>query len=159
MSVLQMATFSVNDNLYGVDILRVREVLKKVSCSPVPGAHPAIVGLTNLRGQVVTVIDLGRRLEPGEPPGGSRDTCVIIKTDDELTRQGLLEAVGDRVGSDAVGILVDEMGEVVTVEEEQLEDPPAHVSEDERNLVKSVVQLDETLMTRLSLERVLDLSQ
>ncbi|MCA9548637.1 MAG: purine-binding chemotaxis protein CheW [Myxococcales bacterium] len=159
MSVLQMATFSVNDNLYGVDILRVREVLKRVSCSPVPGAHPAIVGLTNLRGQVVTVIDLGRRLDPHEAPNSTRDTCVIIKTDEELTRQGLLDVVGDRVGSDAVGILVDEMGEVVTVEDEQLEDPPAHVSEIERTLVKSVVQLEGNLMTRLSLERVLDLAR
>ena len=156
MSHVQFATFNVNDNLYGIDILRVREVLKHVSCSPVPGAHPAIVGLMNLRGQVVTVLDLGSRLD--KAARGERATCVILKTDDELDRQGLLEQVGNRVGSDAVGLLVDDMGEVITVTDDDLDEPPAQMSEAEKTLVKNVVMLDKGLMTQLSIERVLDLS-
>lgn len=156
MSTAQFTTFNVNDNLYGIDILRVREVLKHVSCSPVPCAHPAIVGLMNLRGQVVTVLDLGSRLD--KEAHGERTTCVILKTDEELDRQGLLVQVGDRVGSDAVGLLVDDMGEVITVEEDDLDEPPAQMSEAEKSLVKNVVMLDKGLMTQLSIDRVLNLS-
>ena len=156
MSTVQFATFNVNENLYGIDILRVREVLKHVSCSPVPGAHPSIVGLMNLRGQVVTVLDLGSRLD--KEGRGERATCVILKTDEELDRQGLLEQVGDRVGSDAVGLLVDDMGEVITVNEDDLDEPPAQMSEAEKSLVKNVVMLEKGLMTQLSIDRVLALS-
>lgn len=155
MSTVQFATFNVNENLYGIDILRVREVLKHVSCSPVPGAHPSIVGLMNLRGQVVTVVDLGSRLD--KEAHAERATCVILKTDEELDRQGLLDQVGDRVGSDAVGLLVDDMGEVITVNEDDLDEPPAQMSEAEKTLVKNVVMLDKGLMTQLSIDRVLNL--
>lgn len=157
MSALQFVTFSVNDNRYGIDILRVREVLKQVTCSPVPGAHPSIVGLMNLRGQVVTVIDLGQRLDSTRGRGAT-NTCLILKTDDELARQNLLEEVHQRIGPDPVGILVDEMGEVLTVDEDELEAPPAQMSEEERSLVEKVVMLDDSLLTQLALEKVLDLA-
>lgn len=157
MSQHQYVTFNVNDNRYGINILRVREVLKQVTCSPVPGAHPAIVGLMNLRGQVVTVIDLTQRLDSlkGRFEG---NTCVILKTDDELERQDLLHRVDTRIGADPVGILVDDMGEVITVDSDDLEDPPAQMSEEERELVDKVVMLEDSLMTALALEKVLDLA-
>lgn len=158
MSTIQFVTFDVNDRKYGIDILRVREVLKQVICSPVPGAHPAIVGLMNLRGQVVTVIDLGQRLD-AQALTQERNTCLILKTDEELERQDLLGQVSGRIGTDAVGILVDEMGEVASVDRVDLEDPPAQMSEDERNLIENVVMLESTLLTQISLDRVLDLSQ
>lgn len=157
MSTLQFVTFSVNDNRYGVDILRVREVLKQVSCSPVPGAHPAIVGLMNLRGQVVTVIDLSQRLDTTNVDR-ERNTCLILKTDEELERQNLLEQVRGRIGSDAVGILVDDMGEVITVNEDELSDPPAQMSEQEQALVENVVMLEDYLLTQIAVEKVLDFS-
>lgn len=156
MSQSQFVTFNVNDNRYGIDILRVREVLKQVSCSPVPGAHPSIVGLMNLRGQVVTVIDLAQRLDL-KTTDREMNTCVILKTDDELERQDLLNRVEGRIGADPVGILVDDMGEVISVDSDDLEDPPAQMSEQERSLVDKVVMLEETLMTKLALEKVLDL--
>jgi purine-binding chemotaxis protein CheW len=158
MSIIQFVTFDVNDRKYGIDILRVREVLKQVICSPVPGAHPAIVGLMNLRGQVVTVIDLGQRLD-AQALTQERNTCLILKTDEELERQDLLGQVSGRIGTDAVGILVDEMGEVTSVDRGDLEDPPAQMSADERNLIENVVMLESTLLTQISLDRVLDLSQ
>lgn len=157
MSTMQFVTFSVNDNQYGVDILRVREVLKHVSCSPVPGSHPAIVGLMNLRGQVVTVIDLGQRLD-ARSVDQERNTCLILKTDEELERQDLLSLVKGRIGVDPVGILVDDMGEVVTVNEDELDDPPAQISEMEQALVENVVMRDSNLLTQISLEKVLDLT-
>ncbi len=158
MSTVQFVTFDVNESKYGIDILRVREVLKQVKCSPVPGAHPAIVGLMNLRGQVVTVIDLSQRLD-AQSMAHERNTCLILKTDEELERQDLLEQVSGRIGADPVGLLVDDMGEVISVDRVDLEDPPAQMSEQERALVENVVMLDNTLLTQISLDRVLDLSQ
>ena len=157
MSVRQLVTFSVDDTLYGVDILAVREVLRDIRCSPVPGAHDAIVGLMNLRGQVVTVLDLGRRLSAGPQRRQCRKACVILKTDEELARLGPKKHPAEVVGSDPVGIAVDEMGEVLSIESSELREPPATMSEETRRLVKNVANLESALLTELSLGRVVNL--
>lgn len=155
MSSVQFATFFLGSDLFGVHILRVREVLKNVTYSAVPGSNESVEGLMNLRGQIVTLIDLGKRVDAASE--SERTTCIIIKTDDDLERQGLLDHVEDRVGADPVGFLVDSVGEVITVSEDDIRSPPAHERDGERAVVKSVVTLESQLMTELSVERLLDL--
>ena len=95
-SLRQFCTFSVNDLLLAIDVLEVQEVIRYQDMTRVPTAPPVVRGLINLRGQIVTAIDLRRRL--GLPPAGDdqRPMNVVVRTDDG-----------------AVSLLVDEIGDVI----------------------------------------------
>lgn len=155
MSTLQFASFYLDDALYGIGILQIREVIKQIASSPVPQAPDVVDGLMNLRGQIVTLIDLSRSLGLTDA-GGERETCIILKTDQELLNMALPSAQFDQVGSDAVGLLVDRMGEVVDVDEGDIAPAPANASQVDAGFLRGVVQLDDELMSILSLSRVLD---
>jgi purine-binding chemotaxis protein CheW len=154
MSTAQFATFYVDDAPFGVDILQIREVIRGVACTPVPQARDEVHGLMNLRGQIVTVVDLGRRLGLGGD-ARSRGTCIILKTDDELQAFRDRDSTIEPVGSDAVGLLVDRMGEVVTVPAEDIDQAPANTPEADQTFLRGVVKLDGELLTLLRLRAVL----
>ncbi|WP_455380900.1 chemotaxis protein CheW, partial [Acidihalobacter prosperus] len=96
--VLQCVTFELNGETYALDVMRVQEVLKVGEISPVPGAPEYVLGIINLRGKVVTVIDA--RLRLGLPYAESTEANRII----------VLEAAGQDVG-----ILVDSVAEVIQI--------------------------------------------
>lgn len=154
MSSTQFATFYLNDVSFGLDILQIREVIRRVSCTPVPQAPQEVHGLMNLRGQIVTVVDLAQRIGL-DANGGSRGTCVILKTDGELAAQGRHNAELQSVGDDAIGLLVDRMGEVVPVEAEEIDPAPANTSEVDTPFLRGVVKLDGELLTLLDLGAVM----
>ena len=154
MSTTQFATFYLNDMPFGVDVLQIREVIRGVSCTPVPQTAQEIHGLMNLRGQIVTVVDLARRLslDGADTPRG---TCVILKTDGELATQARSSEELEDVGDDAIGLLVDRMGEVVSVSYEDIDPAPANTGEVDAPFLRGVVKLDGELLTLLRLRPVL----
>lgn len=156
MAKIQFATFFLAGELYGVNILQVREVIQDFRISQVPQTAPAILGLMNLRGQIVTAIHLGRALglEVKEP----QSTCVILKTHDELGPIHGKKPWIFHVGDDSVGLVVDEMGEVVEVDEDDMDASPANSSEIESSTIGGVAKLKKELLTVLHLERILDLN-
>jgi chemotaxis signal transduction protein len=103
VSELQIVNFTVGPVHYGVPVEQVREVRDKQTATPIPGADPCVVGVTNLRGQIITLIDLKRRLslEAGE---GGGDKIIVIE------KQG-----------HAIGVLVDSVTEVSTVPRKDIE--------------------------------------
>jgi purine-binding chemotaxis protein CheW len=128
-------TFRLGDLLIGIDIRQVQEVLKHDKMTPVPLAPPEIRGLINLRGQIVTAVDLRRQL--GLPVENDLVATVVV-----------------RAGEETFSLLVDEVGDVVTPPAGDYEPVPAGVPERVREVVAGTFKLCDKLLLLLDLERV-----
>lgn len=137
----QFCTFFINGLFFGVEVLKVQEVIRYQEMTSVPLASQTIQGLINLRGQIVTAIDLRRRLEL--PPRGTEELPmnVVVRSDDG-----------------AVSLLVDEIGDVVEISEEIRERPPETLRGVARELVTGVYKLKERLLLILDTEKTVNLA-
>lgn len=130
----QYCTFALDGHLFGVPVDAVQEVLKQQVTTPVPLAAPEICGLLNLRGQIVTVVDL--RVKLALPPRtGERGINVVVRTAEGV-----------------VSLLVDEIGDVLEPAEASFEAPPDTVPAAVRALITAVCKLDDQLMLVLDTE-------
>ena len=134
----QFCTFLLNGFFFGVEVLKVQEIIRYQEMTRVPLAPSMVRGLINLRGQIVTAIDLRRRFDFAPRPSGELPMNVVIRTDDG-----------------AVSLLVDEMGDVLEVNEESFERPPEMLQGLARDLVVGVYKLKERLLLILDTERTL----
>ena len=137
----QYATFFVADLFFGVDVLRVQEVLRSQQMTRVPQAPEVVEGLINLRGQIVTAIDMRRRLRLAPRSGGQTPMNVVVRTEDG-----------------AVSLLVDEIGDVLDVDAATYERPPENMDETARHLIRGVYKLKDRLLLVLDAERTVDLA-
>jgi purine-binding chemotaxis protein CheW len=137
----QFSTFFVADLFFGVDVLNVQEVLRFQQMTPVPQAPGVIEGLINLRGQIVTAIDMRRRL--GLPPrdGVKSPMNIVVRTTDG-----------------AVSLLVDEIGDVLDMDAATYERPPENLEPAARELIRGVYKLKGRLLLVLDAERTAELS-
>ncbi len=134
----QLTTFRLGSHWCGIPLEMVQEAVVAGEVTPVPLSPPEIVGLINLRGRIITVVDLAPvlRLETSGP-GGARMQVVL----DGKWRD--------------VSLLVDRMDDVITVEEESLEPPPETLDEGIRNLITGAFERPGGIVLSLDLERVL----
>jgi purine-binding chemotaxis protein CheW len=137
----QFATFFVADLFFGVDVLRVQEVLRFQHMTRVPQAPDVIEGLINLRGQIVTAIDMRRRLRLPPRSGDHAPMNIVVRSDDS-----------------AISLLVDEIGDVVDVDEATYERPPENLDPAARELIRGVYKLKDRLLLVLDAERTVDLA-
>lgn len=142
----QYATFHVGERLLGLDILGVREIIRVSDLTPVPRAEASIRGLLNLRGQIVTILDLAVRLGHPAPAITEASHIVILKAGSQGAR-------GE--GLDVVGLLVDAIGDVVEADAAATEPPPANLSEVETRFVSGVLKTDGGLLVLLNLRELL----
>ena len=153
----QYATFRLDERLFGQTIPMVREIIRCYAITPVPHAKPHIRGLINLRGQVVTILDLAVRL--GMPRREIQETShiIILKTNGELaSMQSRGEGHGLQTSADVVGFLVDSIGDVVEADEASIEPPSANVSESEGHFLSGVLKSDIGLLVLLDIPEVLN---
>jgi purine-binding chemotaxis protein CheW len=134
----QLCTFRLGPLYLGINVIEVREVLHKAEITAVPHAHPVVEGLINLRGQIATCVDLRRRL--GLPPRESDADPIHVVT---LSVDG-----------EPISLLVDAVGDVVDVDPETYERPPATMHPDTRDLILGTYKLDTELLLVLDLEQV-----
>ena len=125
----QYATFFVDNLFFGIDVLRVQEVIKYQSMTRVPLASKVVEGLINLRGQIVTAIHLRRRLEMEERLDDQPPMNVVIQTNDG-----------------AVSLLVDSIGDVLELTDDTLEPPPPTINGVARAFVTGVHKLNNQLL-------------
>lgn len=137
--VRQFCTFYVAGHYFGLDVLKVQEIIRSQEMTRVPLAPPMIRGLINLRGQIVTAIDLRRRLEFADRPPDQEPINVIVQTHDG-----------------AVSLLVDEIGDVVEVSESLFERPPETLRGHSRMLIVGAYKLPDRLLLVLDPERATD---
>ena len=137
----QLSTFFVADLFFGVDVLRVHEVLRFQQMTHVPQAPDVIEGLINLRGQIVTAIDLRRRLKLPPRTGDQTPTNMVIRTDDG-----------------AVSLLVDEIGDVLDVDAATYERPPENLEPAAGEIIHGVYKLKDRLLLVLDAEKTVELT-
>lgn len=162
----QYLTFWLDEHLMGMNILYLREINRHIDLTPVDLVPKYVRGLMNLRGQIVTVIDLGIRL--GLPPREmTRETgCIVLKSFKELSfeSQKLLRPEGDKEngsyeGHDLVGLLVDKIADILPVDARQMESAST-VQHNKVNarFLESIVKLQKHLLVTLNINEIITLS-
>ena len=136
----QFCTFFLDGHFFGTPVPQVQEVIQYQTMTRVPLAPDVVSGLINLRGQIVSAIDLRRRLGLKERPEGQLPMNVVVRTTEG-----------------AVSLLVDEIGDVIEVEEGMLESPPETLQGFAREVVRGVYKLAGRLLLALDIEKVVDL--
>jgi purine-binding chemotaxis protein CheW len=136
--VKRLATFTIDGRSFGVDVSRVQEVVRPHEVTPIPLAPPEVAGLINLRGEIVTALDLRVRLG-SETRAGDLGMNLIMTSD-----QG------------PVSLLVDEAGEVLEVDDERFEPPPATLRGAARDLIVGTYTLEDRLLMELDVANVID---
>ncbi len=136
----QFCTFLVADLFLGVDVLRVQEVLRVQQTTRVPQAPDVIDGLINLRGQIVTSLDMRRRFQLPARAADQTAMNIVVRTDEG-----------------AVSLLVDEIGDVLDVDAAAYEDPPENLDPVARGLIIGVYKLKDRLLLVLDIERTVDI--
>jgi purine-binding chemotaxis protein CheW len=132
----QFATFAVGDLYFGVEVLRVQEVLKYQPMTKVPLMPGVVRGLINLRGQIVPAIDLRERLSLSPRGDDSLPMNVVVRT-----------------SGGVVSLLVDEIDDVLEIDAHQEEATPATVTGAARDLITGVYKLNDQLLLALDVER------
>jgi len=138
----QYCTFTLADGFFGVDVADVQEVLRAQVMTPVPLAHDTVRGLINLRGQIVTAIDLRRRLDLPEREEDVETMNIVVRTPDG-----------------PVSLLVDSIGDVLLVDTGTFESPPETIVPGVRALLTGVSKLDDALLLVLDLAKTVELSE
>jgi len=139
MDTRQFATFTVDKLLFGIEVYRVQEVIRYQDMTAVPLAARGAAGLINLRGEVVTAIDMRTRLGLPPRPEGEMPMNVVVRVDDE-----------------PVSLLVDTIGDVAQVSAEQFEEPPETMIGPGRALVLGAYKLETQLLLALDVARAVD---
>ena len=115
MSHKQFASFSLGENLFGVDVRLIREINRSQDITPVDGAPEFIRGLLNLRGQIVTVIDVRRRMGlMDDAAGSSGNSCIVLKTSEELAGKRTEDETIDQTSLDLTALFVDSIGDMIS---------------------------------------------
>ena len=136
--VFQWVTFKLENEVYGVNVMQVQEVLRYTEIAPVPGAPDYVLGIINLRGNVVTVIDT--RLKFGLMPAEITDNSRII----------IIEAE-----KQVVGILVDSVAEVVYLKASEIDDAPSVGTEESARFIQGVSNRKDDLLILVDLNKLL----
>jgi purine-binding chemotaxis protein CheW len=137
MATEQLTTFLVNGQHIGISVTVVQEVLQCQPMTRVPLAPPEVAGLLNLRGDVVTAVDVRRRLGMPERPEGMEPVNVVV-----------------RCGADRISLLVDSLSDVVDVDDDTFEESPEGLQGPLRDMVLGAYKQDEGLLIVLDAEQV-----
>lgn len=155
----QIITLRLAEDFFGLDIVLVREINRNLDIIPVDLAPPYVKGLLNLRGQIVTVIDLGVRLGLGPRKISDTSSCIVLKTRSELERNALGQIYAHKAPVDLVGIFIDQIGDVVTVNSEEIEPPTTHSSGIAAKFLDGVIKLEKQLLVTLKIDQIIGLEE
>jgi len=137
----EYVTATVGGQLFGLPILRVQDVFKPERVTRVPLAPAEIAGVLNLRGRIVTLVDLRTRLDL--PPAGDKQPQM---------------AIGVEWRGESYGLLIDSIGEVLRLEDDAREPNPVNLDDGLARMTLGVHRLDDQLLLVLDVERVLDVA-
>jgi purine-binding chemotaxis protein CheW len=135
-----LATFFLSREEYGVDVRLVQEIIRISEITPVPRAPESIKGVINLRGRIIPVVDLKRKLGLGDADQGRRGRIVVVRLRERL-----------------VGLLVDAASQVLKVPVSSIDPAPDAVVEIDADYIRGVAKLPDRLIILMDLERILSL--
>jgi len=139
---VELATFYLEDALFGMDILRIQEINKNMERTKVPHAPEYVLGIINLRGRIVTIIDLGRKLGLLPTRLSEENRNIIVDCQDELT-----------------GLFVDRIADVVSVDGGKILPPPSNVRGAQSRFFEGVFKTGQRLIAILNVEEVLKVEE
>jgi purine-binding chemotaxis protein CheW len=137
-ALLELISFEIAGQEFCIDIRRVREIRGWTAATPLPHAPPWVLGVTNLRGAVMPVLDLRRRLGLGVTEPNSRHVVVVVQQDEQIA-----------------GLLVDGVQETFQVAHDLMQAPPAMMASGAEPLVDAVLPIDGRMLSRLVMETLL----
>ena len=138
---LQLVTLTIADQMFGIPVLSVQDVLAPQPVASVPLAHPVVAGLINLRGRIVTAIDMRRRMALPARDEGAAEMSVVVEYQNEL-----------------YSLNIDAIGDVVSVPVDQIEANLATLDPLWRSFADGIYRLDDQLLVVLDIIRLLDLN-
>lgn len=136
--ILQWVTFRLDNETYGINVMQVQEVLRHSEIAPVPGAPSYVLGIINLRGNVVTVIDTRQRFGLMPAPVTDQTRIVIIEADRQV-----------------IGILVDSVAEVVYLRQSEIETAPNVGTDESAKFIQGVSNKNDELLILVDLEKMM----
>ena len=136
---VELASFYVGEALCGMDILKVQEINKLIEMTRVPKAPEYVLGILNLRGEIVTIIDLGKKL-------GLKSTEITDKT-----RNIIVNSNGEHIG-----LMVEQISDVVQARFEKIEAPPANIGGVQGKYFTGVLKTKDRLIGILDVGKVLE---
>ncbi len=140
--IIQWVTFRLDNETYGINVMQVQEVLRVTEIAPVPGSPDYVLGIINLRGNVVTVIDTRKRFG------------LMPRDMDDSTRIVIIE-----VNKQVVGILVDSVAEVVDLRASEIETAPNVGNDDSAKFIQGVSSRDGELLILVELNKFLSTAE
>lgn len=142
MSKIQLSTFFIDKYYFGIEVFHVQEVISYQKMTKVPLSHNFITGLINLRGQIVTAIDLRKRLGFDARSESQLPINVVIHTEDNL-----------------VSLLVDEISDVIEVSPDDMVQPPENLQGETKSLIQGVFKLKNKLLISLDTKKITEFQQ
>ncbi|MBC8210901.1 MAG: purine-binding chemotaxis protein CheW [Gammaproteobacteria bacterium] len=136
---LQYVTFTLNKEKYGINVLQVQEVLREVEVSPVPGAPVFILGIINLRGNVVSVIDARTRFGIAAKESDDKTRIIVINLQQMM-----------------IGILVDSVAEVMNIKPGEIEAAPNAGQSTTSKYIQGLVSKDDTILILVDLDKLIN---
>lgn len=136
--ILQWVTYQLEGEVYGINVMQVQEVLRITEIAPVPGAPSYVLGIINLRGSVVTVIDTRSRFG------------LMPKESDDLSRIIIVEVNGN-----VIGMLVDSVAEVVYLHQSEIDTAPSVGSDDSSRFIQGVCSREDYLLIIVDVDKFL----
>jgi purine-binding chemotaxis protein CheW len=136
----QFTTFTLDGHLFGVEVETVQEVIRYQDTTRIPLAPDAVGGLINLRGQVITALDLRKRLGLPQRPADEQPMNVVVRTDEGV-----------------VSLLVDKIGDVIETDNAHFEVPPDTMTAQARELIRGAFKLDGALLLALDVPATVEL--
>ena len=135
----QWVTFKLDDETYGINVMQVQEVLRMTEIAPVPGAPYYVLGIINLRGNVVTVLDLRRRFNLDQVDVTDQTRILIVET------QGV-----------ATGLMVDSIAEVRNLRHSDIDSPPTVGNDENSKYLMGVSSTENGLLILIDLDKLVD---
>lgn len=139
---LQLVTFSIGEEEFGVDILKVQEIVRSMEMTKVPNAPDFVEGVVNLRGKVIPIIDMRKRFGLDSREHDSHTRIIVINMNDVIT-----------------GFVVDSVSEVLRLPKDTIEPPPPVVAGIEADYISGVGKLEDRLLILLDMDSMLSVRE
>ena len=138
VELIQLVSFMLGQEEFGVDVLKIREIIRVPDVTRVPNTPPYVEGVINLRGKVIPVMSMRKRFGLEDLPFDKQTRIMVMDVDDEL-----------------MGFIVDAVSEVIRVSEEEIQPPPAVVTSGvDHECLSGVISQSERLLVLLNLEKI-----
>jgi purine-binding chemotaxis protein CheW len=141
-TLLQLVTFNIGEEEFGIDILKVQEIIRTMAITKVPNSPPHVEGVINLRGKVIPVINLRSRFDMEYRPHDNQTRIIVLEI------HGMI-----------VGFVVDGVSEVLRIQSNTVEPPPPVVAGVESEYIKGVGKLDDQLLILLDLDKLVSMEE